>query len=348
MAVWYHNFFLHSKRCLSCLPLTISLQSLRFLHFAPFSSSPAFPSRPSLDLVSNFLTKECGFSSSEVTTIMRKLPQLLRTKSDHTAREAIHILKDNGMTENQLKSTIRRNPSILLITVDAQLKPKMEFLKNLGLAPQDLPLVISRCPRLLSMSLENSLAPRIPHLRSLFDSKDHLCKALRLAPELLGSDFKKQVIPRVEYMKNNLGILEGSTAFVRVLTVLLYVSFETLEKKTKHLASLGLAEEEIRLILQYNPRVLRSSIKKIKENMDFLIHTAGLMPEVVVTYPIILNFSVEKTLKPRYELFKYLRTNPHCKCPPSLVLFLTLSEKSFLKKFGQYSTQVKSNDHTIS
>ncbi|XP_059073115.1 transcription termination factor MTERF6, chloroplastic/mitochondrial [Cryptomeria japonica] len=129
---------------------------------------------------------------------MRGQSQLLRNKSDHTAREAIHFLIDSGFTENQLKSTILKNPPILTLTVDRQLKPKMEFLKIFGWAPQDVPSVIARNPRLLSMSLENSLASRIPHLRSLFGSKDHLCKALKIAPQLLLSDFKKQVIPKGE------------------------------------------------------------------------------------------------------------------------------------------------------
>ncbi|GLJ39112.1 hypothetical protein SUGI_0797190 [Cryptomeria japonica] len=347
MAVLYPKHFLCSMTCLSCIPLTISLEPLRFLQFAPLSSS-SFPSAPCLNVVSDFLTKECGFSSSQVTRLMRRRPGLLRSKSEQTAREAIHILKDYGFTEDQLKSAILSNPTILMLKVDAQLKPRMEFLKNLCLAPEDMPVIISRCTRLFDSNIEKCLAPNILHLRSLFGSKDDLCKAVRWAPQFLTRDFKKHVIPRVEYVKNDLGIPDGSAAFVRVLGVVLRLSFENLEDKTENLASLGLAAEEIRQILRGNPRVLQSSTKKIKENMDFFIHTAGLMPEIVASRPMILNSSVEKALKPRFEFFKYLRTNPHCKSPPSLVDFLTSSEKILLKYYGQYRTQVKSNDYTIS
>ncbi|GLJ39116.1 hypothetical protein SUGI_0797250 [Cryptomeria japonica] len=347
MAVLYPKYILCSMRCLSCIPLTISLQPLRCLLFSPLSSS-SFPSAPSLNVVSDFLTKECGFSSSQATTVMRRKPRLFRHKSDQTAREAIHILKDYGFTEDQLKSAILRNPTILSLKVDAQLKPRMEFLKKLGLAPEDMPLIISRCSRLFDYNLEKCLAPNSLHLRSLFGSTDHLCKAVRREPQFLTCDFKKHVIPRVEYVKNDLGIPDGSAAFARVLGAVLHLSFKTLEEKTKNLASLGLAEEEICLIILGNPLVLKSSTKKIKENMDFLIHTAGLTPGIVASCPMILNLSVEKTLKPRFEFFKYLRTNPHCKSPSSLVDFLTLSEKRLLKYYGQYRTQVKSNDYTIS
>ncbi|GLJ34123.1 hypothetical protein SUGI_0685820 [Cryptomeria japonica] len=331
-------------RCFSSFPPTISLQSLRFLQFSPLSSSSSFPSTPSLNVISDFLTKECGFSSYQVTTVMRRYPLLLKSKSDHTAREAIHMLKDSGFTDNQLKSTILRSPTILSLTVDGNLMPKMEFLKSLGLAPQ----IISRNSRLLTISLENSLGPKITHLRNLFGSNVHLCRALKMVPELLTADFEKQVKPKMEYVKNNIGVSEGSTAFLRALNAIISQSFETLEKKIKHMASLGLAEEEILLILKGNPIILSCSTKKVKGNIDFLIYIAGLMPRIFATYPVILSYSVEKRLKPRYEVFKYLRTNQQSKPLPSLPTFFQLSEKEFLKRFGQYDTEIKSNDNTIS
>ncbi|GLJ34113.1 hypothetical protein SUGI_0685690 [Cryptomeria japonica] len=225
---------------------------------------------------------------------MRRRRNLLRSKSDHTAREAVHLLKDSGFTENKLKNTILRNPSILTLRVDSQLKPKMEFLKKLGLTTPDIVLIIFRRPRLLTMSLENCLVPRIVHLETLFGSEVHLCKALRRAPLLLDCDFKKQVIPRVEYLKNNIGILKDSVGFARALNAVLNHSFETLEKKTKHMASLGLAEEDISQIIKRQPGALRHSTQKMKENIDFLIRTTGLEPKIVASNAVILSFSVEK------------------------------------------------------
>ncbi|GLJ24163.1 hypothetical protein SUGI_0460940 [Cryptomeria japonica] len=166
------------------------------------------------------------------------------SKSDHTAREAVHLLKDSGFTENKLKSTILRNPSILTLRVDSQLKPKMEFLKKICLTTLDIAVIVFRRPRLFNMSLENCLATRIVYLETLFASKVHLCKALRRAPVLLVCNFKKRQVPRVEYLKNR-GILEDSLGFGQALNLVLNHSFETLEKKTKHMASLGLADEEI-------------------------------------------------------------------------------------------------------
>ncbi|GLJ34109.1 hypothetical protein SUGI_0685570 [Cryptomeria japonica] len=271
---------------------------------------------------------------------MRLRPHLLRNKSDHTAREAIHLLKDSGITENKLKTTILRNPTILSLRADSQLKPKMEVLKKMGLTTLDIASIVFRRPRMFNLSLENCLAPRIVHLETLFGSKVHLCQALRRAPVLLICDFKKQVVPRLEYLKNNLGILQGSGGFVQALDVVLNLSLETVERKTKHMTSLGLAEEEISQILKRYPGALKYSTKKMKESVDFLIHTAGLEPKIVALNAMILTFSVEKRLKPRYEVFKSLSASPHVKGLPSLVTFLSLNEQRFLKKIGQYNTKL--------
>ncbi|XP_057856021.2 transcription termination factor MTERF4, chloroplastic [Cryptomeria japonica] len=263
----------------SCLPRAIKFHSPSFTRaikfhspsftFAPcslLSSSSSSCFTPSLNIISDLLTKECGFSSSQVTTVMRRAPLLLRNKSDNTAREVIHLLRDPGFTENKLTTTILRYPLILTPRADRQLRPKMEFLKKMGLSTQDSAHIILNRPRLLSLSLENCLAPRILHLETLFGSKDNLCKALRIAPRLLVSDFQKQVKPKVEYVKNSLGTPEGSTAFARALSVVTGVRFETLEAKIENMASLGLAEKEIGQILKKYPEALRYSTKKMKES----------------------------------------------------------------------------------
>ncbi|GLJ24162.1 hypothetical protein SUGI_0460930 [Cryptomeria japonica] len=330
----------------SCFPLEIKFHppSFTFAPCSPLSSSSSSCFTSSLNIISNLLTKECGFSSSQVTAVMRRAPLLLRNKSDHTAREVIHLLRDSGFTENKLTTTILRYPLILTLRVDRQLRPKMEFLKKMGLSTQDTANIIFKRPRLLSLSLESCLVPRIFHIETLFGSKDNLCKVLRIVPQLLVSDFEKQVKPKVEFVKNSIGIPEGSTAFARALGAVIGLRFETLEAKIKNLASLGLAEEEIGQILKKDPLAFRYSTKKMKENIDFLTHTAGLESKIVAWNPKILSLSLEKRLKPRFEVFQYLRTYSHVKYLPNLVSFFKLSEQEFLK----YSGQVKSNDHTVS
>ena len=91
--------------------------SFPFPPFSPLSSSSSrFPDP--LNIISDLLTKEYGFSSSQVTAVMRRQPQLLRTKSDHPAKEAIQLLKDSGFTEKKLRSVIHACPSTLQLKAD--------------------------------------------------------------------------------------------------------------------------------------------------------------------------------------------------------------------------------------
>lgn len=138
----------------------------------------------------------------------------------------------------------------------------------------------------------------------------------------------------MEYVKNNIGILDGSIAFLRAFRAVFGFSFEILEKKTKHMASLGLAEDEIHLILKRSPAIFRSSTKKIKETVDFLIHTTGIKLKIVFFNPVILSLSLENRLKTHYEVFKYLRANPQSEGLPHLLKFFKLSVKEFIKHFG--------------
>ncbi|GLJ34126.1 hypothetical protein SUGI_0685860 [Cryptomeria japonica] len=262
---------------------------------------------------------------------MRRKPTLSRNKSNHIAREIVHTLTDFGFTENQIKSTILRNPLVLTLKADGELKPRIDFLKQIGLDPQDMPGIITRNPNVLTGSLENSLAARILHLRNLFGSNVHLGQALKRAPDLLTADFESRVKPKVEYVKNYLGISEGTIVFLVALRAVLSFSFETLEKKIQYMASLSLAEDEIRLLIKKRPKLLHLTTKRIQKSMDFLIHTAGLELESVALNPVLLDLSVEKRLKPRYEVFKYLSTISQSKVP-RLGTFFLLTEKEFIKR----------------
>ncbi|GLJ25032.1 hypothetical protein SUGI_0479090 [Cryptomeria japonica] len=112
---------------------------------------------------------------------------------------------------------------------------------------------------------------------------------------------------------------------------LLCLTTEMLDKKLKHLANLGLIDGQINMVL---PSILICSVDKLQKNMDFLTHTAGFAPNIVCTYPMFLKSSVEKRLKPRFMLYKYL-TAKHSSEPLtiSLATMLTLCDEVFSCRF---------------
>ncbi|KAH9309946.1 hypothetical protein KI387_037857, partial [Taxus chinensis] len=283
-----------------------------------------------------------------IMTVLKRYPALSKTRSPHTAREAVQLLRDSAFTENQLQKTIVGNPNVLTQTADGRLKPKMEFLKSLGFTPQALASLISGRSRLLSFSLENSLRPRISYLKNLFGPDVNLCEVLTAAPGILSSNIEKQIKPKVEYVKNNMGISEGSKTFVYALHAVLSNGPESIDRKVKNMASLGFLDEEIREILKKSPNVLNISTKKVQGNMDFLIHTAGLERGIVVANNALLGLSLEKRLKPRYEIFISIRAKTRSKDLPRLSRMFLISEKKFHQKFVQSNPEkTESSDLTI-
>ncbi|KAH9309952.1 hypothetical protein KI387_037863 [Taxus chinensis] len=319
------------------------LPSFTFAILSPLSSSSSSFHSSTVNVISEFLLNECGFFPSQLTKVFQRRPSLRRIRTDQNAREVIHFLRDSGLTEIQLHKTIVRNPSILQLKVNGQLKLKIEFMKTLGFTTKELAYLVSMLPRILNSSLENALRPKICHLKNLFGSNVNLCKALTAAPELLGSDIEKQLKPKVEYVESIMGILQGSTTFVYALRQIVSQGFENVANKMKHMANLGLSEEEVHQIVNKHPQVLGLSTKKMQENIHFLIHSAGLTRRTLVLNPLLLSLGIEKRLKPHHEVFKSLCSKPNSKRPLSLVGMFRLTEKNFLKKFGQYNTQRQSH-----
>ncbi|KAH9293965.1 hypothetical protein KI387_040830, partial [Taxus chinensis] len=255
-------------------PLRYPPQCLFFSKFSPrISCNATSPSTEGVkekrerrhDAMKRFLLKECGLSISHLPTVMSKDPSLFRCTSTDRAQQAVQFFRDSGFTLDQVRKTILKDPSVLVRTVDGQLKPKIDLLKTLGLTEQDVGFVISHQPRILCGSLDKNLSPKIFLLLNLFGSKDNLYKALKRTPGILVYDF------------------------------------QTLEKKLKIMESIGLLEHQIKEILEKDPRFLCLSRDKIEKNMNFLTNTAGLHSSIVVKYPLLLGFSVEKRLKPRYK-----------------------------------------------
>ncbi|KAH9308191.1 hypothetical protein KI387_036102, partial [Taxus chinensis] len=298
--------------------------------------------QPYYDDITEFLLKECGVSESHLPTINRRTSApLSKRKSTHTAQQALQLFKDSGLTSDQVRKVVRRYPNALALRVD-RVKPKIELLNRLGLTGEDLAAVIAREPRILGLNLEKNLGPKIRLLVNQFGSEIDVAQAIRRAPVLLFSDSNvlENVARKLKQMES-IGLLEDEVKEIfKKAPGLLSITTESLEKKLNHIASIGLTDDEIKMLLKKGPRILAMSVDKMKKNMDFLTHTAGFHPNIVLKYPSFFQFSLEKRLKPRFMLFEYLTEMQSSKClTTSLVRMLTLSEQEFSHKFLRNSPQ---------
>eukprot|EP01018_Ginkgo_biloba_P040479 Gb_39322 [translate_table: standard] len=324
--------------------------------------------------IAEFLLQECGLSQSELLTVFRRRASLLRTKSTQTAQQAVKLFRDCGFSEGQVRKIIVRNPSAIAMKVDGQLKVKIKLMETLGLTKEDFGSVISSEPRILTSSLEKTLYPNIAYLQCVFGSKANLSKALKRTPGLLLCNIEKRLEPilnhlrrsgiqgelltflisrrsailtrnnllslkkKLEYVKN-MGISEGSKTFIYAIIAVDCNGPEILERKLKHMASLGLLEHEVMELLKKSPDLLNSSMDKIQKNMDFLIYSARLPAKIVLSYPRLLKYSLEMRIKRRHKVFECIVAMQPSKHRLSLPSMLNISEGNFLKKFVKCSPQ---------
>ena len=117
---------------------------------------------------------------------------------------------------------------------------------------------------------------------------------------------------------------------------------ELLNDKVKVLENASLVKHDIKKILEKDPRFVCASLGKIEKNMEFLRCTLGFEPIVLLTYPALLNYSVEKRMMPRYKVFQYLNSfKGHNDHRMSLISSLIISEKIFTERFLSGSPEAK-------
>jgi mTERF domain-containing protein len=110
-------------------------------------------------------------------------------------------------------------------------------------------------------------------------------------------------------------------------------SESTLKKKVEVLKSLGWTEEEIFRAFKQDPAILRFSEEKIRGVMDFLVNTVGLRPQTIIANPLFLHYSINKRLRPRYNVLKALESKKLFDEGMSIGSALKMSEKKFMKNY---------------
>lgn len=318
--------------------------------------------------IEKLLLNECGLSQSELSSVIRRTGTLLGRRSTQTAQQAVQVFRDSGFTRDQVRKIIIRSPTAICLRADRQLKPKLELMQTqFGLTGEHLGDVVCQSPRSLSCSLEKTLSPTAQYLQSLFASKARLTMAVKRAPWLPQCNVERQLKPKVDLLQHygfegellvllllrsprilsrstdslklkidsvrDMGISQSSKRFSVALNALTNSGPEILKKKLNHLASFGLLEDEIKELLRKYPNLLNVSIDKMQKTRDFLIHTAGLPKNFMLTYPALFTYSLESRIKPRHAVLKFISAMQLHKPIPSLEYIVMLGEQKFLDKY---------------
>ncbi|CAD5186912.1 unnamed protein product [Musa acuminata subsp. malaccensis] len=271
--------------------------------------------------------KQNGWSDAQVMKVTQKLPKLLRAKVETTLKPRMRSLQDMGFSVTEIVQLVSKCPTILFQNV----QPKLNFLKSLLGSNERLLKACSRNRFLLTSSLARTIKPNISLLRECGISDEHIARMVVMIPGFVirKNKFIKEVIEHVE----ELGVPHDSGMFPYALLAVLNISRSNCDATFATLKSFGWSEPDIFAILRNNPFVWKLSKKNISDKMTFLIKEAGCEMQDIIRQPGILSRSLEKRMRPRYEVMNFLEHNKLLDKGHSLMSVMLLTEGKFINKY---------------
>uniref|UniRef100_J3M761 Uncharacterized protein n=1 Tax=Oryza brachyantha TaxID=4533 RepID=J3M761_ORYBR len=208
------------------------------------------------------------------------------------------------------------------------LQPKLDFLSSVGITAPLLPKVVSLYPAILHRSIENHLAPLFGSLREVLGSDSNIVAVLRRMPFAIRCNYKATFLRTLPVLRNvhgltpsaisqligiqpgvillepdrveeivqtvkDAGIGLANPMFVHVFAAFAKLKASNLEKKFALYRSLGFDKDDVAVMLQRCPAMIRVSDEKLKKVVGFLIGKAGLSREDIIKFPNMLERSLD-------------------------------------------------------
>ncbi|KAJ8494051.1 hypothetical protein OPV22_015772 [Ensete ventricosum] len=140
----------------------------------------------------------------------------------------------------------------------------------------------------------------------------------------------KASISRVE----GLGVARTSGMFHLILMSLTCVSEKNFEAHLEFFKGFGWSEDDFVAAFRMAPTLVRCSLKSLQRKMEFLINEIRCTPSYLANRPVILLYSLEKRLIPRYRILTGLKSRGVKVSNLQMVTYMRYTEKKFLEKFG--------------
>lgn len=159
---------------------------------------------------------------------------------------------------------------------------------------------------LLVSNLDQILVPEIKALQDYGVAADVILKLLTMHCKCLVDRPNRfeEIFDKVK----SIGISPTSPIFAHAFGVLGKLPERVWERKVENFKRLGWSEEQVVFAFAKHPYCMTASTEKIVRNMEFFRERFGWDPEYVARNPVVLSFSFEKRVLPRYQVLTVLRS----------------------------------------
>ncbi|THU52149.1 hypothetical protein C4D60_Mb10t00950 [Musa balbisiana] len=356
--------FLVQKRLfclLSCNKSNIHLSSYQLCSLCSFSTASEHSSnhRSNFTLVDPL--ESCALSSKEAA---KRANGRICEKKLSSSSPSIEFFKQSGWSDAQVMKLTQRKPKLIFANVETALKPRMRSFQDMGFSDTEIVQLVSSCPGLLYL---RDIQPRINFWRSLLGSNERLIKASRRNMFLLTSSLTQKIEPNISLLREcgiseqritqmlvaipsffcrtnkyinesikhveELGVSRDCKMFPRALLTVVSLSRSRFDATTASLMSFGWSQPDSIAAFRRHPVIWNYSKKNLSDKMTFLMEEAGCELTYIICRSVLLTYSLEKRLRPRYEVINFLDQNKLLDKGRNLLSVMVLSEEKFRNKF---------------
>nr|BAJ87229.1 predicted protein [Hordeum vulgare subsp. vulgare] len=348
----------------SVLAKLLSSPSVSPLHrlISTTVSAPAVSPDPSSFAVEEYLVSTCGLTRRQT---VKASPRISHLKSPANPDAVLAFLAGLGFSGADIAAVVARDPQFLCASVERTLSPVVAGLAGLGLSPSEITRLVSLAP---DKFRRRSMVSKLQYYLPLFGSYENLFGALRHGSGLLTSDLERVVKPNVTFLRElglahcviaklcitfpwllsfsservqavmvcaqGLGVPRQSRMFRYAVHAVAFVGEQNVAAKLDYLKkTFGWSDSEVGVAVSKFPLLLTRSHHMLQSRSEFLISEVGFEPAYIAHRPIIVCFSLEGRLRPRYYVLKFLKENGLLKADPSYYLSFMVNETAFSKRY---------------
>ncbi|XP_065011379.1 transcription termination factor MTERF8, chloroplastic-like isoform X2 [Musa acuminata AAA Group] len=313
--------------------------------------------------MAEYLVTSCGFSPENAAKASNLLGGIASRRQPDSV---LGFLKSHGFDDTHVKELLSGNPRWLLLDVETTLAAKFRTLQELGFSQSDITHLLVANPSAINYRVR-TVVHKIQFWQGLIGSNDLLIKLFKTHQWILGSSIEKKIQPNIEMLRScgftgeklrtilryqptlvtlraetlralisraeGFGVARTSGRFHWILWTLSNVSVERFNAQKKLFGAFGWSEADFLDAFRKTPGFLACSLKNLKMKMEFFVNEAGYAPSYIALRPVLLTFSFEKRLIPRYQLMAALKSRGLCAGHPKSLTYMLCPEKKFLERF---------------
>ncbi|XP_059632706.1 transcription termination factor MTERF6, chloroplastic/mitochondrial-like [Cornus florida] len=351
-------------RCSSLFDSTIhKLYALQTHHPLSSSLKSISTSTNQRSFTVDYLINSCRFSPETAISTSKKINFKTLDQPD----SVLNFFKNHGFSITQISTLIRKRPELLLSDPSKTLLPKFDFFYSTGISSTDLANIVSTCPTLLIRSLENYIIPSFTLFINLFNSNDKFIAAVKRFPRIVERYCSAITFSNIEILRQHgvpdsnivflltshnwslslkpdrlsavvedvkkMGFNPSKVQFVIAVQALKSMSKTTWKRKIEVYENWGWSEEETMLAFTKYPWCMIISEEKIMAVLNFYVNTMGWESSLIAHRPQLMSFSLGKRIIPRCSVLQVLLSKGLIKKPVCALTLLRSGESLFLNKY---------------